>query len=233
MTDRADICQAVEDRLLDGERLTGHPELVDHAGSCLDCFRRLTELRDLPRIAEMMRTEAGDQARENDPGPAFWKAMPERVADEVLGPRRRAQAARRRWWAPATLMSGGLLAAAALALVVAYYPVVTKVATKTATKTAMTTARAQALPGAPVLAAATETDDNLPVGDLANLSATQLRALNQRLTREEMGAMRVLTDPGTDLLADEDGEGTALERLASLGEPELQRLTHSLGLELE
>jgi len=42
------VCQAIEDRLLEGEKLAGHPELVEHVGSCLECFRTMSELRELP-----------------------------------------------------------------------------------------------------------------------------------------------------------------------------------------
>ncbi|HEY2899936.1 MAG TPA: hypothetical protein VGL59_05120 [Polyangia bacterium] len=222
-TNRPDICLAIEDRLLEGERLTGHPELVDHAGSCLDCFRTLTELRELPRIAEVMLAGAGELARQNDPGPAFWKAGPDRIADEVLGSRCKARPAARRWWAPAALMSTGLAAAATLVLAVSYRP--------PTSPSVATTKKTEAV--AAPLAAAAESDDNLPVSDLTGLSGPELRALNQRLSQEESGAVRALTDSAPELVADEDGEGTAMARLSSLNGPQLQRLTRSLGLELE
>ncbi|HEX3694406.1 MAG TPA: hypothetical protein VH374_03360 [Polyangia bacterium] len=223
-TNRLDICQAIDDRLLEGERLTGHPELVDHASSCLDCFRTLTELRELPRIAEVMRAGAVHQAHESDPGPAFWKAVPDRIADEVLGPCRPARPTTRRWWRPAALMSTGLVAAAALALAVSYRPGADpSVATATAKTDAVMVP----------LAVAAESDDNLPVSDLTALSSAELRALNQRLSQEESGAVRALNDSAPELVADEDGEGTAMARLSSLNGPQLQRLTRSLGLELE
>ncbi len=160
MSDRGVICQAVEDRLLEGEKLTGHPELVEHVGSCLECFRTLSELRELPRIAEVMRAGAAELAEENDPGAAFWRALPNRVADEVLGAQRPPETAAaprpaRRWWAPAVVMSAGLSAAVAMLVVTLHRPVVP-----------VTTSVASAPAPAPAtLAGGAESDDNLSMGE--------------------------------------------------------------------
>ncbi|MEA2696033.1 MAG: hypothetical protein QOI66_304 [Myxococcales bacterium] len=240
------ICQAIEDRLLEGEKLTGHPELVEHVGSCLECFRTMSELRELPRIAEVMRGGAVAEAQAKDPGPAFWNALPERVAAEVLGSRGKPQVKVRRWWAPAALASAGLAGAVATLLIV-YGPKVpapsgftqAKTATKTTITTTTTTASASAsAPAAAVtspaaLASSAESDGDLTLGDLADLSATELRALSRRLTQDETAATRALTGSANDSSAEDDGEGTALEKLAGLSGSELQRLTQSLGLELE
>jgi hypothetical protein len=235
------ICQAIEDRLLDGEKLTGHPELVEHVGSCLECYRTMSEVRELPRIAEVMRTGAGEEARAKDPGPAFWNALPERVAVEVLGSRRKPQVKVRRWWAPAALASAGLAGAVATLLIV-YGPRVptpsvigeAQTATKTtATTTITTSASATAATSPAALASSAESDGELTLGDLADLSATELRALSRRLTQDETAATRALTGSAGLSIVEDDGEGTALEKLAGLTGSELQRLTQSLGLELE
>ncbi|HXI56392.1 MAG TPA: hypothetical protein VNO55_10050 [Polyangia bacterium] len=230
------VCQAVEDRLLEGEKLTGHPELVEHMGSCLECFRTMSELRDLPRIAEVMRAGAVEDAQAKDPGPAFWNALPERVAAEVLGSQRKPQVKARRWWAPAALASAGLAGAVATLMIV-YGPKVPgpSVIAPAKTKTTMTATAspAAAATSAGALAPSAEGDGDLTLGDLADLSATELRALSRRLTQDETAATRALAGSSSDSSIDDYGEGTALEKLAGLTGSELQRLTQSLGLELE
>jgi hypothetical protein len=229
------VCQAIEDRLLEGEKLTGHPELVAHVGSCLECFRTMSELRELPRIAEVMRVGAVEDAQAKDPGPAFWNALPERVVAEVLGSRRKPPVKARRWWSPAALASAGLAGAVATLMIVygAKAPapsVIAQAKTKTTTATGGS-APAAISPGA--LASSAESDGDLTPGDLADLSATELRALSRRLTQDETAATRALAGSSNDSSTDDYGEGTALEKLAGLTGSELQRLTQSLGLELE
>ncbi|HVR62663.1 MAG TPA: hypothetical protein VMU50_12240 [Polyangia bacterium] len=228
MSDRMTICEAVEDRLLEGDRLTGHPELVEHAGSCLECFRTLSELRELPRLAEALRTGAAMAAEESDPGPAFWKVMPERIADEVLGapkaPATPVVRPARRWWAPALLGSLGVWAAAAAVLVLGTRGESGPAPSALATAPAPVTA---------TLAAGSESDENLPMGKLASLDTPELRALNSRLTEDGSATLRLLEDPAADVAAEDDGDATALEQLARLDGVQLRQLTHRLGLELE
>ena len=43
--DQALLCARVLDRLVEGDDLSGDPLLAEHLGSCVTCFRALTELR--------------------------------------------------------------------------------------------------------------------------------------------------------------------------------------------
>jgi hypothetical protein len=65
-------------QLIAGEQLADDAALASHVGSCLRCFRTASEMRDLPRIAALLRqAEPGESAGGGiDPGPAFWARFP-------------------------------------------------------------------------------------------------------------------------------------------------------------
>jgi hypothetical protein len=69
-------CEWCEARLLAGEKPGDDPALAAHIGSCLRCFRAAGEMRDLSRLAPLLRD--GDDAP--DPGHAFWNSFPARVS---------------------------------------------------------------------------------------------------------------------------------------------------------
>ena len=57
--DETSLCARVLDRLVEGDDLERRCRpLAEHLGSCVTCFRALTELRDAPRVAEALRAEA-------------------------------------------------------------------------------------------------------------------------------------------------------------------------------
>ena len=74
--DEPGLCERVFDRLVEGDDLSGDPVLGDHLGSCVTCFRALTELRDAPRLAEALRGEAPGAARVDD---RFWDELAART----------------------------------------------------------------------------------------------------------------------------------------------------------
>jgi hypothetical protein len=127
-------CEHVVGRLVEGagggREPAADPDVALHLGSCLDCFRTLTELRDVPKLAELLQREGADGDAARDPGPAFWDTLAARIADgvaevdrpapaEARAPAaaarpRRGRAPSRR--GPALAGAFGVLAAAALAL---------------------------------------------------------------------------------------------------------------------
>jgi hypothetical protein len=73
------ICADIELRLVDGRPLTEDPEVSAHVRSCLRCFRAASELRQVPRLAALLReAQFEDQP---DPGDLFWAKFPRTVAD--------------------------------------------------------------------------------------------------------------------------------------------------------
>ena len=73
------LCADVELRLVDGRPPGDDPALAAHLRSCLRCFRAASELREVPRIAALLRQETKDD--QPDPGELFWARFPRTVAD--------------------------------------------------------------------------------------------------------------------------------------------------------
>jgi hypothetical protein len=76
------ICGEWALRLMAGEPPGQDPELARHLGECLRCFRIASEMRDLPRIASLLRPQMGAGL---DPGEAFWAELPGRVSARWAG----------------------------------------------------------------------------------------------------------------------------------------------------
>jgi hypothetical protein len=74
--DGNELCGRVFDRLVDGADLGADPVLSEHLGSCVTCFRAMTELRDAPRVAEALRADAPSVPRADDP---FWDKLAART----------------------------------------------------------------------------------------------------------------------------------------------------------
>jgi hypothetical protein len=123
-------CDEIALRLIGGERAADDAVLASHVGSCLRCFRVSTEIRDVPRIAALLREADGEPA---DPGEAFWARFPETLgtafeqrqaapivrAVEQTSPWRRLTG----WFRlPVPAFVGGAAVAAGLALVVVHRP---------------------------------------------------------------------------------------------------------------
>ena len=60
-----------KETILSGDRL-----LAEHLGSCVTCFRALTELRDTPRLAKALLSEAPVRPPPND---RFWDDLAART----------------------------------------------------------------------------------------------------------------------------------------------------------
>jgi hypothetical protein len=71
-------CAEISLRLVGGEHASDDPVLASHVSSCLRCFRTAAELRQLPRVAALMREGADRQSA--DPGEAFWARFPATVS---------------------------------------------------------------------------------------------------------------------------------------------------------
>ena len=113
--DQTLLCAQVLDRLVEGDDLGGDRLLAEHLGSCVTCFRALTELRDAPRMAEALRAGAPVLPRPDDP---FWDDLATRTtAAAQIELQRALQAAspgaetagmtrRTSWWARSRRSSG-------------------------------------------------------------------------------------------------------------------------------
>ena len=93
--DETSLCARVLDRLVEGDDLSGDRLLAEHLGSCVTCFRALTELRDAPRMAEALRAEAPVLPHPND---RFWDDLAARTTAAAQAELERALTER---WAPA------------------------------------------------------------------------------------------------------------------------------------
>jgi hypothetical protein len=76
-TDTEPSCAEISLRLIAGAHASDDPVLAGHVGSCLHCFRTAAEMRELPRLAALLRE--GDERQRADPGEAFWAHFPATV----------------------------------------------------------------------------------------------------------------------------------------------------------
>jgi hypothetical protein len=81
-------CERFSSMLAETGKAAADPELAAHVGSCLECFRLMTALRDGSRLQAILLAERGrdagplgDPAR--DLGDAFWEQLPGKVFEEV------------------------------------------------------------------------------------------------------------------------------------------------------
>jgi hypothetical protein len=216
-------CEQVVERLVAGADRGGaapDPAVADHARSCMSCFRAMTELRDVPRIAEALRAAAPAAP---DAGDRFWDALAERTTDAVMAagrePADRAPASRPRsrrlMGFRARVVSVGALALAAAA---SWMLVARRPAPPIAVPAATTSAVAEmARPGADD--SGTET-----LADVADLDTNALHQLLDRLGRHAPPLARGSGDDGADVPADDEVrvsdevaelDGDALRRVAS------------------
>jgi hypothetical protein len=221
------LCARVFDRLVErGEGdLGSEPELAAHVGTCMACFRAMTELRDAPRLAAILRA---------DPPPLpqsarFWDDLAARtvqaaevaVANGVSGaaPASPPRAARR-WFRAPTLgfASATLAAAAAAVLLVSHRAPAPPVAVGHRSESA-------------TLARSLSDDELGDVTDMNDLDGAALRRLVERLRAGAPGKLTapVGSDPAeaADVLADDDERVNDV--LVDLDGPALLRLERSLG----
>jgi hypothetical protein len=221
------ICARVFDRLVEGSDVGGEPELAAHVGSCMACFRVMTDLRDAPRLAAILRA---------DPPPLpqsgrFWDDLAARTvqaaegagANGARGARGPVPAspprAARRFRAPAFAFGSlGLVAAAAAVLLVSRHTPVPPLAGPHGVESA-------------TLARSLSDDEVGDVTDMSDLDGTALRRLVERLRAGAPGKLTapVGNDPAeaADVLADDDERVNDV--LVDLDGPALLRLERSLG----
>jgi hypothetical protein len=190
MTARPETCRRVFERLVEDLDAAAQPEVAEHLRTCLDCFRALSELRDAPRIAALLRRDGDAPDDADDLVPGFWDRLAARnvaAAARLLPPGAAPRApvgSRRRW-----VVAGGLTAAAAAALIW------TLGAPRPAAVTAPAPGLAQVREPVGELAGGELADDEMP-GDVADLDsqgvADDIAALDEpalrRLARELAGS---------------------------------------------
>jgi hypothetical protein len=219
------ICTRVFDRLAEGGDLGGEPELGEHLGSCMTCFRVMTELRDAPRLAAILRADPAPMPKSE----RFWDELAARtlqaaeVANGVTAAARTGDSRPgRRYRARAAVLATAVAAAAGFLLVSRRSPPLPPVAASRASDTA-------------VLARSLTDDEVGDVTDVTDLDGAALRRLVDRLRAAAPGKLTapVGGDPteAADLVADDDErvndalvdlDGAALLRIErSLARPSL------------
>lgn len=242
--DQSSLCERVLDRLVEGDDLNGDRSgdgiLAEHLGSCVTCFRALTELRDAPRMAEALRAEAPVLPHPDD---RFWDDLAaQTTAAAQIELQRARQApgttAPTSWRARSRRSSGArvrvisvaatLAAAAAGFLLVARGPLRSPSGIPAAPATLTSAARSGATaPAVRTVADEAVTDEEADVAEL------DVGALHRLLDRMRPRAPAALTAPGgsgagdaADVLGDD--EAPVNEELADLDGDELRRVASSL-----
>ncbi len=203
-------CESFVGRLYDGADPGTDAALAEHVGSCLECFRVLTELREVPRLRDALRAESLP-----DPGPDFWDGFPGRVHRAAAAAR--AAQARRSWSSRATHAIGGWLrrplpAAFAGACVAAVVTVVVLDAAKLG-------GRAPAVPGA--FFSATDIEGvaiDLPpeTPPIFELDVPLLRAVSSHFFDDEPGEDSAVMADFVQRLKDDDPILTPAQRIETL-----------------
>jgi hypothetical protein len=240
--ERPDLCARVLDRLVEGQEIGrqvqgedegADPALAEHLGSCVTCFRAMTELRDAPRVAEALRAETPVLPRAAD---HFWDELAARTTNAVeasLGagaaPKRTAPAtrearARRSGGSRARIFSftATLAVAAAGFLLVARHPtpLVSGIVPGLVTP-----------PGGPTARPGGASENEEIAGEEAEVGDLDAGALRRLLDRLRPSAPAALTAPSAggdsaDVLGDDDGRVN--DELADLDGEELRRVAGSL-----
>jgi len=225
-------CGDAVERLVEAGGQPAGSTIEAHVRSCMSCFRTMTELRDLPRVADALRAAAPPVPAPDD---RFWDALALRTTDaaaralagggsDALPAAAPKRAARGRFRAskPSSVYALGALAMAAAAgwIVMVHRPA------------------APAGAGAPVAQTAALSHDEggmEALGDVAELDSTALHRLLDRLGRNAppalAGGARLVGDrrDGTDA-ADipADDEPRVSDEVADLDGDALRRVESSL-----
>jgi hypothetical protein len=88
-------CDVFQARLISGERPGEDAALGAHVGSCLRCFRTAADMKDVPRLAALLREGPGEGEAAYDPGARFWETFPVQVAAAWVSSRPRRRTG---WW---------------------------------------------------------------------------------------------------------------------------------------
>jgi hypothetical protein len=244
--DQTLICARVLDRLVEGDDLNGDRLLAEHLGSCVTCFRALTELRDAPRMAAALRAEGPVLPHPDD---RFWDNLAARTTLAAQTELQRAlQGASPRaemsetpaptsWHARSRRSSGARLrpisVAATLAAAAAGFLLVARGPLRSpsgipATPAALVSAARSGTTAPAVRAVADEATND----DEADVAELDVGALHRLLDRLSPRAPAALTAPGGGAAGDAadvgDDEAPVNEELADLDGDELRRVASSL-----
>ncbi|MFL5304786.1 MAG: hypothetical protein ACJ8F1_06210 [Polyangia bacterium] len=219
-------CGAAVERLVEAGGRPAGSAVEAHVRSCMSCFRAMTDLRDLPRVADALRATEPPVPSPDD---RFWETLARRTTDAVAvavsADVKRPAGARAPGWRrfraskPSSVYALGALAVAAAASWVV-------MVRHTATPVGAT---------APAVATATlgHEEGGEALGDVAELDSSALRRLLDRLGRHAppalAGGTRLVSDlqdgtDGADIPADDEPrvsdevaelDGDALRRVAS------------------
>ena len=248
--DETSLCGQVLDRLVEGDDLSGDRLLAEHLGSCVTCFRALTELRDTPRLAEVLLMDAPVAPPPND---RFWDDLAARTTAAAHSELQRAlhgalsDGETREVAAPAAVdslahararrssgarvriisMVATLAAAAAGFMLVARGPLRSPSGIPASPAAQATAARSRAT--APAVRTAVDEVTTDEEADVAELDVGGLHRLLDRL-RPHASALTPSGNGGTSDAADVlgDDEGRVNEELADLDGDELRRVASSL-----
>ena len=210
------LCERVLQRLVEAGEVVDDPELGEHLGSCMACFRTMTELRDAPRLAALMREGASPEPQDG----RFWQNAADRTTDAVVAALAGAWPATRvrRIWPRAAGVATSLVAAVAVLAIV------------------IGRSRSPFPAGVPAVQPVAESarlplDDDLGDGeDVADLDAPALRRLAARLRTGAPGELATLaagdSNDGLDTVIDDDAH--LGDELAELDQAALVRIERSL-----
>jgi hypothetical protein len=228
--DETSLCRRVFDRLVEGDDLSGDPVLGEHLGSCVTCFRALTELRDAPRLAEALRGEAPVVPAADD---RFWDDLAARTTTAAEAGLRSGEKPRAA--APASAPARAQRSSGARARIISV------AATLAAAASGFVLVARRPVPVAPVVPVAALAHRTPGVGattdegtvddetDVADLDVGALRRLLDRLGARAPGALTASSGGTVDAaeLLGED-EGRMNDELADLDGTELRRVASSL-----
>jgi hypothetical protein len=233
-----DLCARVFEGLIASGEVKD-AELAEHLGSCMHCFRVMTDLRDAPRLASALRAETPALPEDE----LFWQRLERRTVEataaalvgapaplaasgasiaepalEIPAPERSVAAARRSRGRRFGTIVLGCVAAAAAALVVVgpnRHGARAPVATIASTGTGVT-------PGS-------FGDEPWAAADVSDLDRTALRRLLDRLGSSAPGAWAASAGDRTEVPEPfVDDETRVNDELAELDGPALLRVAQSL-----
>ena len=241
--DRTLLCARVLDRLVEGDNLSGDGILAEHLGSCVTCFRALTELRDAPRMAEALRAGAPALPQPDD---QFWDDLAARTTLAAQAELQRTQGASRRVEAPETAAPSSVHArarrssgarariisvAATLAAAAAGFMLVARGPLRSPSGIPATPAHAVGSQTAPPDRSSSTEATADEEADVAELDVGALHRLLDRLRPRAPAALTAAGGGGpndaVDVLGDD--EARVNEELADLDGDELRRVASSLG----
>jgi hypothetical protein len=241
--DRTALCAQVLDRLIEkGVDLGGDRDssrLAEHLGSCVTCFRALTDLRETPRVAEVLRADPTPVPAPDD---RFWESLAERTVAATEAAlrgveppaRRRTSPARVGWWrgslggrAGASSLVAALAAAAAWVIVARQAPVSRPVAGGGVAAISTPAQGTTGTKGTTTTAYAPAEDGPDETADVADLDVGALRRLLDQVRAHAPAALASGGETGDNADVVDD-EARVNDEVADLDRNELQRVATSL-----